>query len=93
MRSRGAVRMKFGVISLLSPPFHTHAHSLSPILSLTHTQADGVLSLTLRRLTGMERGALEEEAATLTAQIRSLEELLGDRSKILSVVELEAVQV
>ncbi len=52
-----------------------------------------MLSLTLRRLTGMERGALEEEGASLAAQIRSLEDLLADRSKILKVVELEAKQV
>ncbi len=44
---------------------------------LSEAQADGVLALTLRRLTGLEAGKLVEERGTLEATVAELQVCLG----------------
>ncbi|PRW61571.1 DNA gyrase subunit A [Chlorella sorokiniana] len=57
---------------------------------LSKEQAEGVLGLTLRRLTSLEAAKLQEEQATLQAKIADLQDLLSKRDRILQVVEQEA---
>lgn len=61
--------------------------------ALSEAQAEGVLAMTLRRLTGLEAGRLREEQQQLTATIRDLQDLLSDRSRVLQVVLEEARSV
>ncbi len=58
--------------------------------SLSEEQADGVLSLTLRRLTALEAGKLQDEAQQLRASIGELQQLLGSRELVLAEVGREA---
>ncbi|GFR41665.1 hypothetical protein Agub_g2407 [Astrephomene gubernaculifera] len=60
---------------------------------LSELQAEAVLGLTLRRLTGLEAAKLRKEARELGETIRRLQRVLSDRSALLSLVELEAGRV
>jgi DNA gyrase subunit A len=50
-------------------------------------QADAILAMPLRRLTGMERQNLNTEFAELTVKIADLEKLLGDRKELLKALK------
>jgi DNA gyrase subunit A len=52
-------------------------------LDLSEIQADAILAMPMRRLTGMERKNLESEFQELTNQINSLNNLLQDRGELL----------
>jgi DNA gyrase subunit A len=65
----------------------------SPKFGLTPEQADAVLALTLRRLTALEAGKLQEEAAQLQDTAKQLEALLADRQAVLLEVVREAQAV
>jgi DNA gyrase subunit A len=52
-------------------------------------QADAILGMPLRRLTGMERKNLEGEFAELTAKITDLQTLLNDRKELLKALKQE----
>jgi DNA gyrase subunit A len=52
-------------------------------LDLSDVQADAILAMPMRRLTGMERQNLETEFRELTTQINSLNNLLDDRGELL----------
>lgn len=54
--------------------------------SLSDKQAEAVLSMQLRRLTGMERGRLKDEASELEASIADLEDVLGDASRVNEII-------
>lgn len=56
-------------------------------------QADAVLSLPLRRLTGLERGKLEEESRELASRLRELREVLDSPAALLRIIESEAKEV
>jgi DNA gyrase subunit A len=58
-------------------------------LSLSQTQADSVLSMPLRRLTGLERQKLESESNDLQKQIQQLETLLTQRNELLKGLKKE----
>ncbi|KAI8463558.1 MAG: DNA gyrase, A subunit [Monoraphidium minutum] len=64
-----------------------------PGFGLSEAQAEGVLGLTLRRLTGLEAGRLAEEKGQLIATVKQLEGLLGDRAQVLEEVVREAREV
>ena len=55
--------------------------------SLSEVQSLAILAMQLRRLTGLERQAIEDELAELRKLIAHLEELLADEQKILAVVK------
>ncbi|GAX81829.1 hypothetical protein CEUSTIGMA_g9257.t1 [Chlamydomonas eustigma] len=61
--------------------------------SLSEEQTEGVLGLTLRRLTALEKGALEQESRELSSRIHELQTLLLDKSLVLAEVEREALEV
>jgi DNA gyrase subunit A len=52
-------------------------------LALNEAQADAILAMPMRRLTGMERKNLQTEFQELTAKINILNNLLVDRSELL----------
>lgn len=66
---------------------------LQALFGLTQEQAEGVLSLTLRRLTSMEANKLTEEQSTLQAKIADLQDLLERKDRILEVIEQEADEI
>ena len=56
---------------------------------LTDIQAQAILDMQLKRLTGLERAKIEDELALLKETIRYLESLLKDVFKILKVIKEE----
>ncbi|KAG7673555.1 hypothetical protein KSW81_006757 [Nannochloris sp. 'desiccata'] len=66
---------------------------LQTTFMLTKEQAQGVMNLTLRRLTSMETKILEDEQAGLNAKIQDLEDLIARKERILQVVMDEADKI
>ncbi|MBM5801689.1 MAG: topoisomerase IV, partial [Cyanobacteria bacterium K_DeepCast_35m_m2_023] len=68
--------------------------SLQVHLDLSERQADAVLAMPLRRLTGLEQDGLRQEAETLRQERIRLRHLLEDRSALLDnlVSELKALK-
>jgi len=62
-------------------------------IQLSVTQADATLALPLRRLTSMERSALEGELKQVSASIADLEDFLARPERILALVDSEAQAV
>jgi DNA gyrase subunit A len=73
------------VISILrqAPDGSTAKVNLINSLELSEVQADAILSMPLRRLTGLEQQNLQQEFGELSVQIETLRKLLGDRSVLL----------
>jgi DNA gyrase subunit A len=61
--------------------------------SFTEIQANYILDMQLRRLTGLERQKLVEEYAELQATIAELESILGDEVKLRSVIKAELTEI
>lgn len=66
----------------------------SATYSLTEIQADAIVKMTLGSLTGMEKSKVLDELNEKRELIRSMEELLADRSKLLHLIgeELTALK-
>ncbi|MQF69909.1 DNA gyrase subunit A [SAR202 cluster bacterium AD-804-J14_MRT_500m] len=58
-------------------------------LELTEIQAQAILDMQLRRLAALERQKLDDEYQVILNTIKELEELLGDPSKLLTVIKEE----
>ena len=73
------------VISILrqAPDGSTAKVNLINRLELSEAQADAILSMPLRRLTGLEQQNLQQEFRELSEQIGTLQKLLGDRKELL----------
>ena len=73
------------VIEILrqAPDGSTAKVGLINTLELSEIQADEILAMPLRRLTGMERQKLEEEYEELETRINTLRNLLSDRKELL----------
>lgn len=56
---------------------------------LSEIQAKAILAMQLRRLTGLEREAIEEELAALIKLIGELEAILADENEILRIIKEE----
>ena len=56
---------------------------------LTDVQAQAIVDMRLRALTGLERKKLEDEQAELLARIKYYKEILGDEKKLLGVIREE----
>ena len=61
--------------------------ALQSDIKLSETQADAVLSMPLRRLTGLEKQNLQSEFERLRAEIEGLEKLLSDRRELLKALK------
>ena len=57
--------------------------------SLSDAQAQAIVDMRLRTLTGLERGKLEAEYKELMARIEELRAILADRKKLLGVIKEE----
>jgi len=62
--------------------------------NLSETQADGILQMQLRRLTGLESDKIQKEHEELLAEITDLNDILSDRQRVLAITqtELEAIK-
>lgn len=60
---------------------------------LSEKQADAILEMKLRRLTGLERSKIEEELAELRERISYLQSLLDDEAKLKGVIKEELLEV
>lgn len=67
--------------------------ALQQQFSLSKEQAEGVLNMSLRRLTSLEANRLQEESQQLHARINELDGLLQHRAQVLAVVEEEADEI
>ncbi|MBQ9168499.1 MAG: DNA gyrase subunit A [Oscillospiraceae bacterium] len=61
--------------------------------ALTDVQAQAIVDMRLRALTGLEREKLEEEYKELMDKIREFEAILADRNLLLGVVRKEILEV
>ena len=60
---------------------------------LSEIQAQSILAMQLRKLTGLERQAIEEELNSLHKLIKDLEEILADEQKILTIIRDELTEM
>jgi len=72
-----------------SPDGSTAKQSLQSRLNFSESQADAILAMPMRRLTGLERQNLQSEFDELTATIQELQRLLGDRRELLKALKKE----
>jgi len=66
---------------------------LTERFGLTDVQAQAIVDMRLRALTGLERERLEKEYAELMAQIERLRAILGDRKLLLGVIKEEIIVI
>ncbi len=67
--------------------------SLMNNFSLTQIQADSILELKLRRLTGLERAKIEEELSNLLKYIDELNSILSSEQKVLDIIKKELLEI
>ena len=60
---------------------------------LTEIQADSILELKLRRLTGLERSKIEEELKDLLEKIDNYKLILSSDEKVLEIVKNELIEI
>jgi DNA gyrase subunit A len=79
------------VINILrnAPDGTTAKQGLQTSLNISEAQADSILAMPMRRLTGLEKQKLEKEAEELTAHIAELRKLLDDRNELLKYLKKE----
>lgn len=61
--------------------------------SLSEIQASAILAMQLRRLTGLERQAIEDELNELLKAIARFEEILADEKEILAIIKTELIEM
>ncbi len=83
------------VIELIrdSPDATTAREGLATEFSLSEAQAQGVLDMRLQRLTGLERGRLQQEYRDLQEEIARLEIILGDEVELWKVIKAELREI
>lgn len=67
--------------------------SLIEAFKLSEIQAKSILAMQLRRLTGLEREAIENELAELLKLIAELEAILADEKEILNIIKAELLEM
>jgi DNA gyrase subunit A len=60
---------------------------------LTEVQANAILEMPLRRLTGLERGKVEKEHTELLEKIARFRQILADRKLVLEIIKEELVEI
>jgi DNA gyrase subunit A len=60
---------------------------------LSEVQANAILEMQLRRLTGLERGKIEKEYAEVTEKIAEYKRLLADRQLVLNLIKEELTAI
>ena len=61
--------------------------------NLSEVQADSILELKLRRLTGLEREKIESELAALLKEIEELKSILASEAKVLEIIKNELLDI
>ncbi|MDD3223095.1 MAG: DNA gyrase subunit A [Clostridium sp.] len=61
--------------------------------NLSQKQAEAIVEMKLRRLTGLEREKIEDELAQLMKDIEYYTSVLGDEQKVLSIIKDELLQI
>ena len=61
--------------------------------ALTEIQADAILELKLRRLTGLERNKIEEELKELLEKIAEYKSILASEQKVLEIIKNELIEI
>ena len=59
----------------------------------TEIQADNILELKLRRLTGLERNKIEEELKELLAKIADYKDILASEQRVKDIIKLELIEI
>ncbi|MBF2056630.1 MAG: DNA topoisomerase 4 subunit A [Cyanobacterium sp. T60_A2020_053] len=79
------------VINILrnSPDGTTAKNDLQQALSISEAQANSILAMPLRRLTGLEKQKIEQEYTDLQGRITELQGLLADRHELLKALKKE----
>ena len=67
--------------------------NLIKAFKLSEIQAQAILAMQLRRLTGLEREAIENELKELMAAIKRFEEILADEQEILKIIKSELLEM
>ena len=67
--------------------------ALQTKFKLSEIQAKAILAMQLRRLTGLERQAIEDELAELMKQIAYFEKVLADENEILRIIKEELAEI
>ena len=67
--------------------------SLMEKFKFSEIQASAILEMQLRRLTGLERGKIEEELSSLKKLISKLEAILADEKEILKIIKKELLEI
>lgn len=60
---------------------------------LTEIQANAILEMRLRRLTGLERDKIENEYQELLKTIADLKDILANHDRVLKIIEDELTEV
>jgi len=60
---------------------------------LDEAQANAILEMQLRRLTGLERGKIEKEYAELTKKIAEYKKILANRQLVLNIIKEELTEI
>ncbi|MGM9881283.1 MAG: DNA gyrase subunit A [Bacilli bacterium] len=60
---------------------------------LSEVQAQAILDMRLKRLTGLEKSKIEEEIEELEKLVKELEEILASEEKILGVIKKEMLEI
>ncbi len=60
---------------------------------LSEIQAESILELKLRRLTGLERAKIESELQDLLKLIEELKSILGSEEKVLNIIKEELIEI
>lgn len=68
-------------------------NTLMERFALSEKQAQAILEMRLRRLTGLERDKIEEEYAEIMKQIEYLKSILESEEKLLSVIKDELIEI
>lgn len=66
---------------------------LMEAFNLDEIQAQAIVQMRLGQLTGLERSKIEEELAALEQKIAELLSILGDKSKLLSMLKKEILEI
>lgn len=67
--------------------------NLTKKFKLSEIQAKAILAMQLRRLTGLERQAIEDELKELQTLIAKLEAILADEKEILKIIKTELLEI
>ncbi|HWT39730.1 MAG TPA: DNA gyrase subunit A [Dongiaceae bacterium] len=67
--------------------------NLIKAFDLSEIQAQAILAMQLRRLTGLERDAIENELNELLKAIQRYEEILADEQEILNIIKAELLEM